>query len=336
MVINYLKLKLNIYLNRFNAKKKEEAYGELFGYAVIISFISLIFYLVYSKIFDMDLEKILPMVYINFIFISIINIASTFNYLYKSVFKASDREILFMLPCKKIDIILIKYIEVLLEFWKIYLLFLIPSLIALLFVEIKTIFSSIAICLVVNLAGIVIISLLMMLLFFSVKISKGKNIKSTCLIISFLFFAMSFIIIFFCSDTMSVNLINKYMIVKILFLPFFSIYTFLINYTHISGNILFLLLDLIYTAIVFFINSIYFSKCIDNGILLLDSSEVKKVKFINFLLKSKLFEEFETFFIKKGLYAESNNYNILRRYGEEARYGHCEGASGCRWKAIDY
>ena len=62
---------------------------------------------------------------------------------------------------------------------------------------------------------------------------------------------------------------------------------------------------------MFFINSIYFSKCIDNGILLLDSSEVKKVKFINFLLKSKLFEEFETFFIKKGL--KYNSISILKK-----------------------
>lgn len=223
MVVKYLKLKYSILYKRFiREHSKEERTGIVFGYLIIMGVIFGIAYLIYHYFFKDNDKIIRTAIFSLYFLITIISAFGLFDKIHDIFFENKDREILFLLPCKPIDIMLIKFFELLIGFFENFWLILLPVTGAYLLIFPKfvvnllfLIFASIAI-------GIFMVSLVMVVILLSSNITKGKNTKALSVVLSIIFTALSYYIALFLSENFS-DVFKENVVYSLFFYPFIKV-----------------------------------------------------------------------------------------------------------------
>ncbi|WP_189013190.1 hypothetical protein [Paenibacillus marchantiophytorum] len=271
MLISYLRLRVSLQINRLKQNKIEENAGTVAGYMILFLIVSVCSYFL-LKFSAQDNKTIVTLSV--FSILMIISIPKTFNVIYQQYFESLDREILLYIPISHSAVVLIRYVEALLNLFKVYYLLYLPLLVTLVFSGNITILSLLFCIIGLLPINIIIVSLLKILIVISFWVSRGKNIKSTVLTLSGVITAIVYIIIIFFSSQLTQIFETKTPIYKFLLIPI-ELYANFLSESEIRFYITcFLKISLISIAI-FGIAYFLTIKALING-MLVESKEIGK------------------------------------------------------------
>lgn len=287
MLISYLRLRVSLQINRLKQNKTEVNAGTVAGYMILFCIVSVCSYFLLE--FSAQDNKTIVTLGV-FIILMIISIPRTFNVIYRQYFESLDREILLYIPMSHSAVVMIRYVEALLNIFKVYYLLYLPLLVTLVFSGNITILSLLFCIIGLLPINIIIVSLLKILIVISFWVSRGKNIKSTVLMLSGVITAIVYIIIIFFSSQLTQVFETNTPIYKFLLIPIELYANFLSGseiWRYITCFVKISLISIAIFGIAYFLTV----KALNNG-MLVESKETggegskvisKKILFIQYL-----------------------------------------------------
>lgn len=325
MVLKYMKFKYTVFYKRFKKENnKEERIGVIIGYILIMGLVFGIAYLVYHFLFNENDKLISTTIFLLYFLLTIIAAFSLFDKVHNIFFKNKDREILFLLPCKIIDIIIIRYIELLLGFLESFLLIFFPAAAAYLIINSQFIINFIFLLISSFAIGIFMVSFVIFVVILTSNITKGKNTKGLSVGLSVIFTAIMYYIAIFLSEDLDKLLgTNKILIVTVFF-PFIKISNVILA-DNVSNLMINILLCYIYVIPIFIATILYFSYSIKHGFLYYQDENRSKSGWIKSFMKSPIgmkmclwkgrkdvFVQSIKSIVEKDLISLINTYDILK------------------------